>query len=54
MRPPGRNRHGIGAIEIKAGATIGSDYFHALNRVAGQSQISKRAVVYGGQLAIPK
>ena len=40
---------GIGAIEIKAGATIGSDYFHALNRVAELiPQISTRAVVYGG------
>ena len=41
--------NGIGAIEIKAGATIGSDYFHALNRVAELiPQISTRAVVYGG------
>ncbi len=40
---------GIGAIEIKSGSTIASDYFHALNRVAGLiPDISAKAVVYGG------
>lgn len=40
---------GIGAIEIKSGATIASDYFDALNRVAEMvPQISAKAVVYGG------
>ncbi len=39
----------IGAIEIKSGATIASDYFDALNRVAKLlPQISVQAVVYGG------
>ena len=39
----------IGAIEIKAGATIASDYFDALNRMAKVlPQISAKAVVYGG------
>ena len=39
----------IGAIEIKAGATIASDYFDALNRIAKVlPQISAKAVVYGG------
>ena len=37
------------AMEIKAGATIASDYFDALNRVAALlSDISSRIVVYGG------
>ena len=41
--------HGIGAIEIKAGATVASDYFHSLNRVAELVPgISAKAVVYGG------
>ncbi len=41
--------HGIGAIEIKAGATVASDYFHSLNRVADLVPgISAKAVVYGG------
>ena len=49
MRPPLRDRRGIGAIEIKSGATIASDYFTSLNRVAGLiPDISARTVVYGG------
>ena len=41
--------NGIGAIEIKSGATIASDYFDALNRIAKVlPQISAKAVVYGG------
>ena len=49
------NGNGIGAIEIKAGATIASDYFYALNRIAKVlPQISAKAVVYGGRgSAIP-
>ena len=40
---------GIGAIEIKAGATIASDYFRALKWVAKVLPwISSKAVVYGG------
>ena len=40
---------GIGAIEIKSGSTIASDYFHALNRVAQLiPDITAKAVVYGG------
>ena len=40
---------GIGAIEVKAGATIASDYFPALKRVAKVlPRISNKAVVYGG------
>ena len=40
----------IGAIEIKSGATIASDYFDALNRIAKVlPQISAKAVVYGGR-----
>ncbi len=40
---------GIGAIEVKAGATIASDYFRALKRVAKVlPRISGKAVVYGG------
>ena len=40
---------GIHAIEIKAGATVASDYFTSLNRVAGSvPAISARTVVYGG------
>ena len=40
---------GIGAIEVKAGATIASDYFRALKRVAKVlPRISSKAVVYGG------
>lgn len=41
--------NGLGAIEIKAGATIASDAFHSLNRVAELVPgITARAVVYGG------
>ena len=40
---------GIGAIEIKSGATIASDYFSSLNRVAKRvPQINSKCVVYGG------
>ncbi len=40
---------GIGAIEVKAGATIASDYFRALKRVAKVlPRISSNAVVFGG------
>ena len=40
---------GVGAIEIKAGATIASDTFHSINRVAQLiPAITARAVVYGG------
>ncbi len=40
---------GIHAIEIKSGATVASDYFTSLNRVAGLvPAISARTVVYGG------
>ena len=43
------NGNGIGAIEIKSGATIASDYFDALNRIAKVlPQISAKTVVYGG------
>ena len=43
------NGNGLGAIEIKSGATIASDYFDALNRIAKVlPQISAKAVVYGG------
>lgn len=42
--------HGIGAIEIKSGATITSDYFQSLNRVAELVPgISGKAIVYGGK-----
>ena len=41
--------HGMCAIEIKSGATIASDYFNSLNRVAELiPEISTKAVVYGG------
>ena len=40
---------GIGAIEVKSGATIASDYFRSLNRVAELiPSVSAKAVVYGG------
>ena len=40
---------GIGAIEIKAGATVASDFFQSLNRVAELVPgVSFKAVVYGG------
>ena len=43
------NGNGLGAIEIKSGATIASDYFDALNRITKVlPQISSKAVVYGG------
>lgn len=43
------NGNGICAIEIKSGATIASDYFNALNRIARVlPHISGKAVVYGG------
>ena len=43
------NGNGIGAIEIESGATVASDDFNALNRVAQVlPQISGKAVVYGG------
>ena len=43
------NGDGICAIEVKSGATIASDYFNALNRVAKVlPQISGKVVVYGG------
>ena len=39
----------ICAIEVKAGATVTSDYFDALNRVAAiLPDISGKAVVFGG------
>ncbi len=41
---------GIGAIEIKSGSTIASDYFDSLNRVARLvPSISAKLVVYGGR-----
>ena len=41
--------HGMGGLEIKSGATIASDYFDSLNRVAELvPEISTKAVVYGG------
>ena len=43
------NGNGIGAIEIKSGATIASDYFDTLNRITKVlPKISTKAVVYGG------
>ena len=40
---------GIGAIEVKSGATIASDYFRSLDRVSDLfPQITKKAVIYGG------
>ena len=40
---------GVGAIEIKSGSTVASDYFRSLNRVAELiPDISGKAVVYGG------
>ena len=39
----------IGAIEIKAGSTVASDYFRSLDRVAELiPRVSSKAVVYGG------
>ena len=41
--------HGLGAIEIKSGATIASDYFDSLNKVAELIPgVLTKAVVYGG------
>ena len=41
----------LGAIEIKSGATVTSDYFDALNRIARLlPQVSDRGVVYGGSV----
>ena len=41
---------GIGAIEIKSGATVASDFFDALNAVEKLvSKVSMKAVVYGGR-----
>ena len=41
--------HGIGAIEVKAGATIASSYFGPLNKVSDLvPEVNARAVVYGG------
>lgn len=40
---------GIGAIEIKSGATVASDYFTSLHRVAALiPDISTKTVIYGG------
>lgn len=40
---------GIGAIEIKSGATVASDFFHSLARVAELvPEVAMKAVVYGG------
>ena len=39
----------MGAIEIKAGATVASDWFDALDRIAVQlPNVGLRAVVHGG------
>ena len=41
--------HGIGAIEIKSGATLASDSFDGLRRIAELvPQINTKALVYGG------
>ena len=43
------NGNGMGAIEIKSGATVASDWFDALDRIAGLlPRVGLRAVVYGG------
>ena len=40
---------GLAAIEVKSGATIGSDYFRSLHRVAEVvPEITSKTVVYGG------
>lgn len=41
----------LGAIEIKSGATIGSDYFRELRRLDGVlgDRVRARAVVYAGE-----
>lgn len=41
--------YGMGAVEIKSGGTIASDYFNSLNGVAKMvPEIFSKAVVYGG------
>ena len=41
--------HGIGAVEVKSGSTIASDYFNSLDRVAELvPQVTRKAVIYGG------
>ena len=41
--------HGVAAFEVKSGATIGSDYFHSLHRVAELvPDVTSKTVVYGG------
>ena len=41
--------NGMGAIEIKSGATIASDYFDSINAIAKLiPKISMKAVIYGG------
>ena len=48
------NGNGIGAIEIKSSATVASDDFNALNRIARVlPQISGKVVVYGGAECTP-
>ena len=43
------NGNGMGAIEIKSGATVASDWFDALDRIADLlPRVGLRAVVYGG------
>ena len=40
---------GIGAIEVKSGATVASDYFTSLNKVSGLLPgVIAKSVVYGG------
>ncbi len=42
--------HGIGALEIKSGATVASDYFTSLHRVAALiPDITAKTVIYGGE-----
>ena len=41
--------YGLGAVEIKSGATIVSDYFQGLNRVRNAlSNVFSTAIIYGG------
>ena len=41
--------HGIGAVEVKSGSTIASDYFSSLDRVAELfPQVIRKALIYGG------
>ncbi len=43
------NGHGITAMEIKSGATVASDWFDLLNRVAKElPEIASKNIVYGG------